>query len=146
MSDDPRPEQDLTPRDPARPRPRRTAGQLTAEDPATGQFVVEIAQLMADLRCENVTILDVRGLSDLMDYLVIGSGTSERQIKSVADDVEELAEQHQMTRYGKESDEASTWVVVDFVDVVVHLFDPPTRAHYELEMLWGDAPRIDWSR
>ncbi len=110
------------------------------------RFAIDAARLASDLHCEDAILFDVRGLSDLTDYILIASGTSDRQIKSVADDIEELARETGLTRLGRELDGSAKWVVVDFVDVVVHLFDPETRAHYDLEMLWGDAGRVPWRR
>ncbi len=109
-------------------------------------FAVESARLMADLKCEDVVIFDVRGLSEVTHFVVIGSGTSDRQMKSVADDLKELGAETGFHRYGNERDEATTWVVADFVEVVAHLFEPGTRAHYDLEMMWGDAPKVGWHR
>lgn len=91
-------------------------------------------------------ILDVRGRSPTTDYVVIGTGTSDRQMKSVLDDVRELSTElgHGSSRI--DSDDRSLWLLADFADVVVHLFEPNTRAHYDLEMIWGDAPRVDFAR
>jgi len=112
------------------------------------EFAVQAARLTAASRCEDVLVFDVRGMNDLTDYLVLASGTSDRQIKSVGRDVEELAESNGLARFGRDTDgrgdHETTWLALDFVDVVVHLFDPAARAHYDLEMLWGDAPRIAW--
>jgi ribosome-associated protein len=110
------------------------------------EFIIEAARLAADLHCENALIFDVRGLSDMTDYILIASGTSDRQIKSVADDIEDLAERSGMGTLGRELDGPAKWLVLDFVDAVVHLFDPQTRAHYDLEMLWDDAQRVPWRR
>lgn len=115
-------------------------------DAQNRQFVLDAARLVTDLHCEDVVIFDVRGLTDMTDYIMIASGTSDRQIKSVADDLEDLAETAGLGRMGRELDAPSKWLVLDFIDVVVHLFDPETRAHYDLEMLWGDAERVHWCR
>ncbi len=114
--------------------------------PQVLRFVIDAARHLADRHFQNVTVLDVRGLSDLTDFIVIASGTSDRQILSVASEVEDLAAAVDLARYGRESDGSSTWVVLDFVDAVIHLFEPATRAHYDLEMLWGDAATIGWER
>lgn len=90
--------------------------------------------------------MDVRGLSEVTDYVMIASGTSDRQIRSVADEVEETAGEHGLSRFGRDADAPSNWIALDFVDLIVHLFEPATRAHYDLEMMWGDAPRIPWKR
>ena len=129
--------------DPDRVRLRR---HDAAEDAQIVAFAVEAARLLHDRHCEDVLILDVRGLSDMTDYVLIASGTSDRQIKSVGDELEALAKQNGMGRFGREVDAPTTWLALDFVDVIVHLFDPPTRAHYDIEMLWGDAPKVEWQR
>lgn len=108
------------------------------------RFCIEVANLMTDLKCEDVLVLDVRERSQVTDFIVIGAGTSERQMRSVADDVVELGVEsgHHAFRTNRES--SAGWVVVDFIDVTVHLFEPNLRAYYDLESLWSDAPRIDW--
>jgi ribosome-associated protein len=117
-----------------------------AGDDAVRRFAVDAARLLGDHHCEDVLILDVRGASDLTDYIIIASGTSDRQILAVSGHVEQEATTHGMARYGREIDAPATWLVLDFVDVIVHLFEPQTRAHYDLEMLWGDAPKVEWQR
>ena len=114
--------------------------------PQALQFVIDTARLLADSHFQNVIVLDVRGLSDMTDFIVIASGTSDRQIISVADEVEQVALGAHLDRYGRESDKSSTWVVFDFVDAVIHLFKPAARALYDLEMLWADAPAVHWAR
>lgn len=115
-------------------------------DAATRDFAIDAARLMADRHCEDIVIYDVRGLSHLTDYVAIASGTSDRQMKSVGGEVAELGRERGLTRYGSERDDSSKWIVLDFVDIMVHLFEPATRAHYDLEMLWGDAPKVKWRR
>jgi ribosome-associated protein len=123
-----------------------STGSRGADDQTNLDFVVEASRLLHDSHAQDVVAFDVRGLSQLTDYLVIASGTSDRQIKAVAGHVEELAKDYHLQRLGTERDKEATWLVLDFVSVMVHLFEPATRAHYDLEMLWGDAPRIDWRR
>ena len=84
--------------------------------------------------------------TDLTDYILIASGTSDRQIKGVAGQINDLAEEQGLERFGSERDSDSTWLVLDYVDAIIHLFEPVARAHYDLEMLWGDAPKIAWRR
>ena len=112
------------------------------ENDQARDFAVAAARLAISLHCEDLVIFDVRGLSDMTDFVVIGSGTSDRQIKAVGSEISALAREHGMERFGTDRDEASTWVVLDFIDVIVHLFEPTTRAHYDLEMMWDDAPRV----
>jgi len=126
------------------PRPPRRPRQGDS-DPRTCQCAIEIARLCDDRHCQDVLLFDLRGLSDLTDYIIIASGTSDRQIKSVGVEASGLArQQFDMVRLGSHIDEATTWLVLDFVDLVVHLFDRATRAHYDIEMMWDDAPRVQW--
>lgn len=89
--------------------------------------------------------MDLRGLSPITDYFVIASGTSSRQMKSVADDLKLLARQRGQGVFGVSGEQSCQWVIADFVDVVVHLFDAEHRAYYDLESLWGDSSRVDWT-
>ncbi|MBX3322787.1 MAG: ribosome silencing factor [Phycisphaeraceae bacterium] len=116
----------------------------TADPEVARDFAIEAAQLLHDDKCEHVIILDVRQLSRITDFIVIGSGTSQRQMGSALDHVTDLARDKGFDRHRTNRDDQSLWLLADFVDVVVHLFEPNTRAHYDLEMLWGDAPRITW--
>lgn len=113
---------------------------------AARKFALAAAQLVRDDKCTDVVLLDVRNLSQVTDYIVIGTGTSDRQMQSVLDHVEDLGKTFGYPAWKTDTDQRSTWLLLDCVDVVVHLFEPNTRAHYDLEMLWGDAPRIAWER
>ena len=108
------------------------------------QFAMEAANLMRDLKCEDVVLLDVRTLSQVCDYVIIGSGTSDRQMQSVARDLKELGDEHGERAFRINQDKSATWVVVDFVDVVAHIFEPGQREYYDIEGLWSDAPQVDW--
>lgn len=124
----------------------RVAPAPKAPAPASELFAIEAARLLSDDKCTDIVLLDVRGKNPMTDYLVIGSGTSDRQMRSVLQHVEELGEQHQFRAVRTSSDERATWLLADFIDVIVHLFEPNTRAHYDLEMMWGDVPRVSWER
>jgi ribosome-associated protein len=97
-------------------------------------------------KCADVLVLDLRGRSQMTDYFVIASGTSDRQMHSAADHVVDLASSMKERLYRSNLDEAkANWLILDFVTVVVHVLMPETRHFYDLEMLWGDAPRLEWS-
>ncbi len=102
--------------------------------------------MIADRHFEDVRLLDVRGLSEVCDYVLIGSGTSDRQMKSVAQELADYGQDHGQAPYGIDTDVAVTWIVVDFVDVVTHLFEPTRRAYYDIEDLWSDAEIVAWQR
>jgi ribosome-associated protein len=128
------------------PTPTKPAASPDASSSDTLSFAIEAARMVRDDKCEDVVLLDVRELSQVTDYIIIASGSSDRQMHSVLRHVEELARTRRLPAFRSNADERSTWLLVDFVDLVVHLFEPNTRAHYDLEMLWGDAPRIAWER
>lgn len=117
----------------------------TTGDPAkTRAFALAVAELLKADKCEHIVVLDVRGRSQITDYVVVGSGTSDRQMNSAITEAAELGESLGYSAMRTNKDDRSTWLLVDFVDVVAHLFEPNTRAYYDIEMLWGDAPRVDW--
>jgi ribosome-associated protein len=90
--------------------------------------------------------LDVRGRSQVCEYMVVANGTSDRQMRSVADSLKQLGAELGMDRWKRDRDSGGTWIVADFVDVVVHLFEPGQRAWYDLDGLWADAERVTWKR
>ena len=95
-----------------------------------------VIDALEDLKGVNIVDLDVQGLTDVMDYLVIASGTSNRHVKSLADNVCMEAKKRGMRPIGVEGEDAGEWVLVDFGDVVVHVMLPATRDFYDLERLW----------
>ncbi len=126
--------------------PAAGPGRPSKDLDAARAFAIEAARLVADLRCEDILIFDVTGVSQVTNFIVIATGTSDRQIKSVGGEVADLGAEHGFHRYGTDRDGASTWCIVDLVEVMVHLFEPATRGHYDLEMMWGDAPQLKWRR
>lgn len=108
------------------------------------RFACFAARLVADSRFEQVIVIDVRGQCQVTDFFVIATGTSDRQLASVAADVKELAKQEDQGLFRSHAGDGSGWVVVDCIDVVAHLFTAEQRAYYDLESLWGDGKVIDW--
>jgi ribosome-associated protein len=104
------------------------------------------ARVAADNKARDILVLDMRGITPLYDFFVIATGTSRRQIHTLAEEIDAAMRAAGETRLGIEGYEASKWVVQDYGDIVVHLFDPETRAYYGLEELWADAPHLDWER
>ena len=118
---------------------RTSTSTLSAHDRAC-----MAAQVAADNKARDVQVLDLRGITPLFDFFVIATGQSRRQVHTVAEEIDAAMHQQGEQRRGLEGYEGSKWVVQDYGDVVVHVFDPNTRAYYNLEDLWADAPRIDW--
>lgn len=118
---------------------------ISLGDPeVTRSSAIELARGLAADKCEHVIILDVRGRSPVTDYVIIGSGTSDRQMNAALAHAEDVGKGLGLPARRTNADDRSTWLLADFVDIVVHLFEPNTRAYYDLEMLWGDAKRVDW--
>ncbi len=107
-------------------------------------FARQVARLATDNKIEDVAVLDLRGLSSLADFFVIGTGTSERQMHAVLDMIKQYAKERDRTPYNIADSSEARWILADYVDVVVHLFDREHRSYYDLDNLWGDAPRLDW--
>ncbi len=90
-------------------------------------------------------MLDVRGISTFTDFFVICSATSEPQLKAIANEIQtRLKEDHGVRAVAMDGFPASQWIVLDYLQVVVHIFHRDKRAFYSLEDLWGDAPRVEW--
>ena len=106
---------------------------------------VAAAQAAAAKQAEDIAILDVRELIVITDYFVIASGSTERQVKTIVDEVERvLREVHEVKPVRREGESDARWVLLDYVDFVVHVFADEEREYYDLERLWADAPRVDW--
>jgi ribosome-associated protein len=104
------------------------------------------ARVAADNKARDVVVLDMRGITPLYDFFVLATGTSRRQIHTIAEEIDAALRAEGDKRLSIEGYEASRWVVQDYGDVVVHVFDPDTRSYYDVEELWADAPRVDWER
>lgn len=89
-------------------------------------------------------LLDVTAISPVTDYFVLATGTSGRQMRSVADDLAELGEQRGHKVYHVDGYDSASWIVIDFVNVVVHVFSDEARRYYDLENLWGDARKLEF--
>lgn len=100
-----------------------------------------VVDALDDLKGVNTVTLDVSGLTDVMDWLVISSGTSNRHVKSLADNVCMEAKKQGVRAIGVEGESAGDWVLVDFGDVVVHVMLPAARDFYDLERLWVDPDK-----
>jgi ribosome-associated protein len=109
-------------------------------------FAKQAARIAEEMHAEEVLILDLRGLSSVADFFVIGTGTSDRQMRAVADAIEDYGKTVGQKPYGVSGYDSPSWLLVDYVDVVIHLFEPSKRRYYDLELLWGDAPRIEWQQ
>jgi ribosome-associated protein len=112
---------------------------------ASRRLAREAADLAVSKKAQDVVILDLRGLSAVTDFFVICSGSSDTHVKAISDAIEEGLEAKGVRKWHIEGYRHRRWVLLDYVDVVVHIFHHKTRQYYVLERLWGDAKseRID---
>ncbi len=97
-----------------------------------------------EIQAENVVVMDLRGISSLSDFFVVCSGTSIPHLKAIMREVRaNVADQVDESPRSAEGDATSLWMVIDYVDVMVHIFHDEKREQYSLEDLWSDAPRIE---
>ncbi len=99
------------------------------------------AELAQERKGHDVLVLDLRGISSATDYFVIAGGTSDVQVKAIAEHVVEELKKDGVRPQHLEGLQGGRWVLLDYVDFVVHVFHPQARDFYQLERLWGDAPR-----
>jgi len=92
-----------------------------------------------DIKGFDITVMDVRKLTSMTNYMIVASATSSRQAKAVADNVREKLKEKGFAIRGTEGEKEGEWVLVDLDDIVVHIMVPTTRAYYNLEQLWGEA-------
>jgi ribosome-associated protein len=109
-------------------------------------FALAAAKIAAERHCSDIVVLDLKGKSPATDYFVIATGTSDRQMRSVADEVCEAAKEQGQQRFGRAGYGQARWILLDFIDVVIHIFDNEYRDYYDLELLWGDAKRLKWDK
>lgn len=95
-----------------------------------------------DKKASQIVVLDLKGLASFTDYFLICSGGSQRQLKTIADEVDRLLRESGRKPMHFEGYPKGEWVLMDYVDFVIHIFTPESRAYYDLERLWGDAARL----
>ena len=118
------------------------AGIRSQELPPSREVALVAARAAADKQAEDVLVLDVSKIIVITDYFVICTAGTQRQIRSVIDAVEEGARAIGVKPVRREGEVDAGWWLLDFVDVVVHVFGTEERAYYQLERLWSDAPRL----
>lgn len=121
--------------------------EFTSEEKAERslQLALAAAQTAADNRGQEILILDLRDLTCIFDYFVIASGTSRRQLHAMSEEIDhKLEDDLGDERMGIEGYQGSSWILLDYGTLVVHLFDAETREYYSIEKLWAEAPRLDW--
>jgi len=121
------------------PEASRPIGKQQLDVVEKTRLVVEAA---LDVKAEDVAALDVRELSSFADVFVVATGRSDRQLRAIADSIEKAMKQVGVVPLGIEGYAEGNWVLIDLDDVIVHVFVPEAREHYDIERLWGDAGRM----
>jgi ribosome-associated protein len=129
--------------EPTPKQPRTDAPPRTTATPAADLARLAIDAIL-DKKGREVAVLDLRGISGVADLFVIATSDSDVQTRAIADAVQQkIREEANERPWKKEGLDSLKWVLLDYVDVVVHVFDEEKRAYYDLERLWGDAPSED---
>jgi ribosome-associated protein len=114
--------------------------------PTSLERACQCARIAAENKGRDVLVLDMRKVTPITDFLVIATGASRRQMHAIAEDTDAEMRKLGDRRRGIEGYEASRWIVQDYGDVIIHIFDSAAREFYSLEELWADAPRVAWER
>lgn len=100
------------------------------------------AEAAEDKMAENLVILDVTDVTNFTNYFIIASGTSDRQVQAIADSIQEKMKEHKILPIGVEGYNEGKWILMDYDDVIIHVFYEPIRELYDLEKLWHDAKKV----
>lgn len=123
--------------------PKTRASKRAARDNDARKLALAVAAAALDSKALNVEIIDVRGKVDYSDYVVVMSGRSDRQVAALARNIEQAVLRDQGARcIGVEGMPHAAWLLMDYGDVIVHIFHQDTRGYYDLETLWIDAARV----
>jgi ribosome-associated protein len=121
--------------------PKKPAARKKAA-PADPMRIIALAaaQFAIDKKASNVKLIDLRAVTAITDYFVVASGSSDTQVKAIADNVMAEMRKQDYVPWKSEGWDAKQWIIIDFVDLVVHVFHQTAREFYNLERLWADAP------
>ena len=103
---------------------------------------IYIANLAKDKKAEGIVVLDIEKLSSIANYIIICSGTSDRQVQAIAEFIEQGLKKKKIIPIGTEGVRGGRWALIDYGDIIVHIFYEPVRDFYNLEGLWAEAPRL----
>ncbi|HJT37143.1 MAG TPA: ribosome silencing factor [Actinomycetota bacterium] len=107
-------------------------------------LAVRAARAAAEKQGRDIRVLQVRDLIAITDYFVIVSGATDRQVKAIGDEIEEELRKSGVKPIRREGERDLHWLLLDYADIIVHVFHEEDRAYYELERLWKDAPEVQW--
>ena len=122
--------------------PSRTDAPAAAPGISPEEMVTAIAELAADRKAVDIVALDLRGMIGYADYFLICTGRTDRQTRAIHDAIHEGMKARGILPRRVEGLSEARWILMDYLDVVVHMFTPETREYYRLEQLWGEAPTL----
>ncbi|MGB9812513.1 MAG: ribosome silencing factor [Thermovenabulum sp.] len=107
------------------------------------EIALQAAKILDEKKAKDIVILDISRLTVMADFFVIASGNNAIHVRALADEVEEKLSLYSIFLRGKEGYKEARWVLLDYGDVIIHIFNEPDREYYDLERLWADAVSID---
>lgn len=110
------------------------------------ELAIAAARAASEKQANDITVLEVRELIGITDHFVIASGATDRQVRAIAEAVEEALRPLDEKPIRREGERDFRWVLLDYADIVVHVFHQEDRTYYDIERLWRDAPKIDWEQ
>jgi ribosome-associated protein len=111
----------------------------------SGSEIAEVGvEAALDRRANEVIVLDLRGLSSVADFFVICSGNSDTHVEGIANIIAEKLDENGAKLWHREGSRRASWILLDYIDVIIHIFTEEAREFYSLERLWGDAPRTEY--
>jgi len=123
-----------------------TDSESVRENTRGHDLAIAIAKVIEETRGKDIRVLDLRSVTEVFDYFVIATGSSRRQMHAVSDEIERIVKANWGDeKRGIEGYNESRWIVLDYGDVVVQLFDSDSRDYWDLEHLWGDAKRVEFT-
>ena len=117
-------------------------GTSSSDDLTSREKAILCAQVAVSFKALDLVLLDVTGLSSFADFFIICSGKSSRQVQGIADNMEAQLKERRLRPLGVEGQREGQWILMDYGDVIVHIFYEPVRAFYDLESLWSEAKRV----
>jgi ribosome-associated protein len=131
-------------KNPARTKKAEKQAQASSGPMSAGERVIVCAREASRFKALDIVVLDVSGYSSFSDYFVICTGQSGRQVQGIADNLEAGLKQQGLRPLGVEGKREGQWVLMDYGDVIIHLFYEPVRRFYDLESLWSEAAQVEW--
>lgn len=118
---------------------------ITRREPSSRARALQCVNASLEKKAKDIVVLNVKEISAFADYFIICSGTSDRQVRAIAESIQERMKTVEILPLGIEGEIAGQWILMDYGDVIVHVFLDTVRTFYDMERLWSEAPRLDIS-